>query len=533
MRITRFVPALVLVLLLASGARGQSLTPEEAEAQGIDASSAVPATSTAAGTRVLTPCVDDVLLVPNSTNDAVDILDPATGDLVMSDFIADPTNLSTPINAIPNFDGTGILVSDQLDDVVQEYDCNGDFVGTFAPAGGADTSILDNIRGIAYNPSGDELWVTVGSGTNADAIARFDDTGAYLGNVFPNGDNGFDSPFDVLIRDCDFLSGAITSDAIYSYCFDGTFNGLWDDPSVTIGFPEQLALASNDNVLVTEFSGTAGLYEFDTNGTYIANYGVVQGLRGVYELPNRNLLVTNGSGVFEITRANTLVRQIITDKSARFIELFEAPASGGVEIDVIGFTDEPQRDDYVFIRALATNNSASTIRTRIFFTVEYPDGSDRTYSVLSSNFPGNSSFQVQQIKRMRFPLASDAPAGTYTVTVYAADDIASGGTVYDSDSFTFDLGAPHSDKAGALSPEAGPNPFSTSTTIRYELEEGAEVDLRVFDATGREVAVLARGSQESGAHAAVFDAGDLPSGVYVWRLSIDGSVQTGRVTLAR
>ena len=60
-----------------------------------------------------------LLLVPESTNDRVMAFDPTTGDLVDPDFIpADPTNLSTPIQAILASDGNSILVSDQINDVV-------------------------------------------------------------------------------------------------------------------------------------------------------------------------------------------------------------------------------------------------------------------------------------------------------------------------------------------------------------------------------------------------------------------------------
>ena len=47
-----------------------------------------------------------------------------------------------------------ILVSDQVKDVVQEYDLEGNYLGVFAPAGGVDNAILDNIRGIALAPNG-------------------------------------------------------------------------------------------------------------------------------------------------------------------------------------------------------------------------------------------------------------------------------------------------------------------------------------------------------------------------------------------
>ncbi len=63
-----------------------------------------------------------LLLIPDSTTDRVMAFDPTTGNLVDADFIpADPDNLSTPKSAILSAGGNSILVSDQIDDVVQEY----------------------------------------------------------------------------------------------------------------------------------------------------------------------------------------------------------------------------------------------------------------------------------------------------------------------------------------------------------------------------------------------------------------------------
>jgi len=47
----------------------------------------------------------------------------------------------------------------------------------------------------------------------------------------------------------------------------------------------------------------------------------VGGNRGVYELPNGNILTTNGTGVYEISRAGTLVDTKITGVNAQYIEL--------------------------------------------------------------------------------------------------------------------------------------------------------------------------------------------------------------------
>ncbi len=258
-----------------------------------------------------------LLLIPESTNDRVMAFDPTTGNLVDADFIpADPTNLSTPIQAILNHDGSGILVSDQLDDVVQEYDLDGNYVGVFAPATGKDISILDNIRGICLRPNGN-LLVTVGSGTNADNIAEFDTDGNSLGNFMTA--NG-DSPFDVIrLADNSFLVGYITTDNILKYDDAGTYTGLFTDIN---SFPEQLYETSTGNILVGNYSGTEeGVVEYSSTGILVDIYDPpsLGGYRGAYELPNGNILTTNGSGVYEIDRSGNLVDTKISSVSARFI----------------------------------------------------------------------------------------------------------------------------------------------------------------------------------------------------------------------
>ncbi len=78
-----------------------------------------------------------------------------------------------------------------------------------------------------------------------------------------------------------------------------------------------------------------------------------------------------------------------------------------------------------------------------------------------------------------------------------------------------------------------PNPFNPQTTITYSLPQTTEVHLGVYDALGREVTVLADGMQPAGRHEVVFEAVDLPSGVYLYRLVASGQVRTGRMVLLK
>jgi hypothetical protein len=63
-----------------------------------------------------------------------------------------------------------------------------------------------------------------------------------------------------------------------------------------------------------------------------------------------------------------------------------------------------------------------------------------------------------------------------------------------------------------------PNPFNPSTVISYRLAVRSSVSLKVFDVLGREVATLASGEEAAGSYQVRFDAGDLSSGVYFYRL---------------
>ncbi len=77
-----------------------------------------------------------------------------------------------------------------------------------------------------------------------------------------------------------------------------------------------------------------------------------------------------------------------------------------------------------------------------------------------------------------------------------------------------------------------PNPISTAARIRFEIETAGEARLSLFDAQGREVAVLVRGEQPAGRHEATLDASKLAAGVYVLQLRAGGREIARRVAIA-
>jgi hypothetical protein len=78
-----------------------------------------------------------------------------------------------------------------------------------------------------------------------------------------------------------------------------------------------------------------------------------------------------------------------------------------------------------------------------------------------------------------------------------------------------------------------PNPFNAQTTIRYELPHSGFVSLAVYDARGRLMADLVNGVRSAGAQELTFDAADLPSGVYFYRLQAGGFTDVKKMVLVK
>ena len=264
-----------------------------------------------------------VLLIPDTTGDRVMAFHPETGALIDPDFIPfnEEANLATPGHVILTAEQDGFLLADQLRHEIHAYDLNGQWLGVFAPAGGADTSIAQNIRGIRISPSG-SLLATVASGANSHAIAEFDAEGNFIGNFIDNEAGGLRGPWDILFRDSDILISAVASTAIHRFELDGT---PAPEPVFLdgISFPQQLHELPTGNLLVGQFSGTtAGVWEVDGSGNLLDIYRLGSG-RGAYELPNGNILATNGGGqtggVHELNRVTGLVDTKFTGPGARLI----------------------------------------------------------------------------------------------------------------------------------------------------------------------------------------------------------------------
>jgi len=74
-----------------------------------------------------------------------------------------------------------------------------------------------------------------------------------------------------------------------------------------------------------------------------------------------------------------------------------------------------------------------------------------------------------------------------------------------------------------------PNPFNPLTTIRYSITESVHVTLTVYDITGRRITTLVDDTQQAGIHSIVFDAQNIASGIYFYRLRTGEFIDTRKM----
>ncbi len=220
---------------------------------------------------------DGVLLVPDSGTDRVWSFSPVDGSLINDSFIPDDGRLATVTTIIDSGAGS-LLLSDQTNDAIMEYDYSGNFVRTVTDN---DASGIDNIRGIAVRNG--QIYVSVASGVHNDTVQRFDMDGSNQSTFA----TGIESPWFILFRDNDMLVSDSGDDQLERFALDGTDLGpIHDSDGQTgIDFPRQIVELPNSNLIVGGFSVPAGIYEYDADGNELRFFDV-NGIRGLWLLEN-------------------------------------------------------------------------------------------------------------------------------------------------------------------------------------------------------------------------------------------------------
>jgi len=78
-----------------------------------------------------------------------------------------------------------------------------------------------------------------------------------------------------------------------------------------------------------------------------------------------------------------------------------------------------------------------------------------------------------------------------------------------------------------------PNPFNARTTIKYQLPVESHVKLEVYNLLGRKVATLVNEQEKAGYRSVVWDASEVSSGLYFYKLIAGDYTETKRMMLVK
>jgi len=78
-----------------------------------------------------------------------------------------------------------------------------------------------------------------------------------------------------------------------------------------------------------------------------------------------------------------------------------------------------------------------------------------------------------------------------------------------------------------------PNPFNSTTTISYSVNQSGFTRMDVLDITGRHWATLVDGVKSAGSYSVNWSAGNVPTGLYILRISAGGEVRSAKIVLVK
>jgi Mg-chelatase subunit ChlD len=235
---------------------------------------------------------------------------------------------------------------------------------------------------------------------------------------------------------------------------------------------------------------------------------------------------------------STAVRSNIPIKGVlpRFVcDAFEMPDS--LASNAAGTGVEPNPFTVRFTIKNAGNNIGAVRRLFISFPTaeglsQDPSSPNPMYQMMNLELDRNESRSFEWIIKVEDRITRRRPL----ITVVALDD--EGNEIRCEDYVPIAAVGTLSSGIAALPTETclkqnHPNPFNPTTTIEYHLGVASEYSLTLYDALGRMLRVLDSGYKPAGTHTYVFDATDLPSGVYLYKLETAGFSETKRMILSR
>lgn len=232
----------------------------------------------------------------------------------------------------------------------------------------------------------------------------------------------------------------------------------------------------------------------------------------------RSDLGLKGEGVYEVKATNVIGDKVFTTNNSglwiRDLNDFYIPQLEVTKL--VEFDEKPEVGDSSYARFSLSNNGFDTL----FIT-----------NIISDN----PSFRVWNKNFALAPNSGWSNVITYKPTHSGKDGatlkIIAKNNKYDNNN-TVKVNAEALPTKFALN-QNYPNPFNPSTTISYDLPNSGFVNLNVYDMLGQEVANLVNEDQNVGNYKIEFNASNLTSGIYFYRLQSGKFTETKKLILLR
>ena len=368
---------------------------------------------------------------------------------------------------------------------------------------------------------GNTIAFNGGNGVTIQALASVSFDKGILGNrIYQNGGLGIDLQDDgITLNDPGDGDGESSANKLQNYPdffttdYDATANEIAvsyavdSDPALTTAgastYPLRIEFfrADADGEEGAAFLGTDAYTEADYDGC-VSSGGTAPCPKAITFTPAAS-----------VTAADFILATA-TDATGNTSEFSESGQPLPVELTAFTATLDGGSVRLAWKTATETNNAG--------FEVERTIGEG--WQALAFVAGAGTTSQPQSYRFVDAAVPFEAEALTYRLKQVDTD-----GAVEYSPEVEVALAAP---EAFALEP-VFPNPLRGQATFRYALPQAGPVRLAVYDVLGRQVAVLVDGEQPAGRHAVAFDAGRLPSGLYLARLTGAGASQIQRLTVVQ
>lgn len=348
---------------------------------------------------------------------------------------------------------------------------------------------------------------------------------AYCIYKYPSGHNGLaggEAVINISQPPIEFYEFNTT--ASYSLTYNRDTSWSWSVPGASLRGYYKDMVSRNGSIsargLIENYSDKPGGFWYDENGDMIAAH--YTGSMSEIQIGESGEFV-NGQQTGGDVRVDQMHGSAIPD--AFSIQIWYDPETGdkmatfGGGLQRIGdykgkWYDGPDWVDY--------DGKYNDSLFNIDGTYAPEDGWNGSFTKVDSGYVINASFTDNHTEHTLNGPASVSISKSFTMTVKPSSYLTA-----------------VRDENGVLVPDKSklyqnyPNPFNPVTNIDYNIGKDANVTIKVYDILGKEICTLLNSFKKRGFYTVKFNAANLPSGIYFYRLSVDGYTELKKLIVLK